>query len=290
MSTLVLIDNELMPLAQAKVGVNDRSFLFGDSVYEVIATRKGHPYFSADHFERLRQSAAGIYMEIPWDNAWFEQRIRQGLDVLQLDSAYLRIMVSRGAGEIDIALASVKTGPQAVFIFKPAPDYSGRFVEEGFKLAVPTTRRSSVLSLNPAFKTGNYLNNILCLEEARRLGADDALILGLDGSVTELSTSNFFLVKDGELWTSPLDVGILDGITRRYLIQIAKNLGIPCHCERFPLAAVLQADEAFVSSSVKGAMPVYQVDQHLFPAGYGPITAKINQAYWDYVDQHLDHY
>lgn len=290
MSTLVLIDDCLMPLAEAKIGVNDRSFLFGDSVYEVIATRTGKAYFTADHLQRLRQSAAGIYLEIPWDHHWFEQRIRQGLDALQLDAAYVRIVVSRGAGGFDIALSSLTTGPQAVFVFKAAPDYSGRFAEQGFKLAVPSTRRNAPQSLNPAFKTGNYLNNILCLEEARRQGADDALILALDGCVTELSTSNFFIVKDGALWTAPLELGILDGITRRYLIQVAESIGIDCHCEPFGLDSVWQADEAFVSSSVKGAMPVCQIDQHLFPAGYGPITQRLNQAYWDYVDAHLDAY
>lgn len=284
----VLMNDEIMPLAEARVPVNDRSFLFGDSVYEVIATYQGQPFFTRDHLERMRATAKGIHMDLPWDNAWFEERIKRGLERQAFAETYIRIVVSRGSGDFDISLASTQTPPQAVFIFKQAPSYGGRFRETGFHLSVAETRRNHPRSLNPAFKTGNYLNNILCLQEARTQGADDALILDLEGHVTELTTSNFFIVKKGEVWTAPLEVGILDGITRRYLIQQARALGLTVQEKRFTLEDVWQAEEAFVSSTLKGAMPVARIDDHHFRQGYGPLTRKLDEAYWAYVAQHLD--
>lgn len=285
-----IIDGKTMPLDQARVPVNDRSFLFGDSLYEVIATRKGKPFFSDDHLERLRATAKGLYMELPWDNAWFKQQIRLGLNQLPLDEVYVRIIVSRGSGDFNIDIDSTKTDPLAVFIFKPLPGFPERFESEGVVMAVPELRRNSPRSLPPLYKTGNYLNNVLCLREAKAKGADDALILDLDGHVTEATTSNFFIVKDGVLHTAPLEVGILDGITRRYMLRQAEVLGIEAKVRPFSMEEVVAADEVFVSSTIKGAMPVCRIDEHEFPKGYGPITRRLDDAYWQYVDEHLDEY
>jgi branched-chain amino acid aminotransferase len=285
-----VIAGEILPLAQATVPVNDRSFLFGDSLYEVVATQNGRPFFTKDHLERLRATAAGIYFELPWDNAWFEAQIVAGLSQMKGQDAYVRIVVSRGSGDFNIDIDSVETPPFCVTIFKPLLPMNPRFREKGFTLAVPETRRNSPRSLNPAFKTGNYLNNILCLREAKAQGADDALILDLDDNITELTTSNFFMVKKGEIWTAPLDVGILDGITRRYLIQVARDLGLTVHEKRFGLDDVLSAEELFVSSTLKGAMPVWKVNDQIIREGYGEINCALDQAYWQYVESHLDSY
>ncbi|HEY9844013.1 MAG TPA: aminotransferase class IV, partial [Candidatus Obscuribacterales bacterium] len=178
----------------------------------------------------------------------------------------------------------------AIFIFKPLPGFPERFESEGVVMAVPETRRNHPKSLSPAYKTGNYLNNVLCLYEAKAKGADDALILDLDGHITEATTSNFFMVKDGTLYTAPLEVGILDGITRRYMLKQAQALEIPVKVVPFSMEDVLAADEVFVSSTIKGAMPVHRIDEQRFPAGYGPITRRLDDAYWRYVDEHLDEY
>lgn len=286
----VILNGETMPLSEARIPVNDRSFLFGDSLYEVIATRKGQPFFSDDHLDRLEATAAGMHLELPWSRDWFRQQIRAGLNQLPLEEVYVRIVVSRGAGDFNIDIDSTRTEPMAVFVFKPLPTYPERFESEGVIMAVPETRRNHPRSLNPAFKTGNYLNNVLCLREAKLKGADDALILDLDGHVTEATTSNFFFVKDGTIWTAPLEVGILDGITRRYMLKMAEQLGLPVRVEAFGLEAVQAADEVFVSSTIKGAMPVCRIDEQHFTPGYGPITRQLDDAYWRYVDQHLDEY
>lgn len=286
----VVVDGELFSLSEARVPIHDRSFLFGDSVYEVIATFRGRPFFIRDHLQRLRASAAGIYLNLPWDDTWFETQIRMGLNHMNGQDAYIRIVVSRGWGDFNIDIETVETSPRCIFIFKPLPTLPVRFREKGLILAVPKTRRNSPYSLNPAFKTGNYLNNILCLKEARDQEADDALILDLNGDVTELTTSNFFIVRHGEIWTSPLDIGILDGITRRYLIQIARDLGYQVVERRFDLETVLSADEAFASSTLKGALPVWKVNGHVIREGAGPINQVLDQAYWKYVANHCDTY
>lgn len=286
----VVMNGQVMDQSEALVPINDRSFLFGDSLYEVIATRKGQPFFTGDHLARLRATAEGVHMSLPWDDNWFKQQIRLGLDQLPLDEVYVRIIVSRGSGDYNIDIDSTATEPLAVFIFKPLPVIAERFENEGYILSVPETRRNHPRSLNPAFKTGNYLNNILCLYEAKAKGADDALILDLDGNVTEATTSNLFMVKDNVVWTAPLEVGILDGITRRYMLDQARALGLETRVEAFDLDAIRQADEVFVSSTIKGANPVCRIDDQEYPKGYGPITRQLDDAYWQYVDQHLDQY
>ncbi len=284
-----VLNGQVMPLTAVHVPVNDRSFLFGDSLYEVIATFQGQPFFTRDHLERLRATAQGIYLDIPWTDEWFEQQIRLGLEQMAGQEAYIRIVISRGSGDFNIDLQSVtSTEPFCVFLFKPLQPLAAHYREQGYTLAVPETRRNSPQSLNPAYKTGNYLNNILCLKQARDQGADDALILDLAGHVTELSTSNFFIVRQGELWTAPLEIGILDGITRRHLIRLAREQGIAVHEKRFGLDAVLSADEAFVSSTLKGALPVWQVNGQVIGHGAGPITRQLDQAYWAYVATHTD--
>jgi branched-chain amino acid aminotransferase len=290
MSPLVILNGDLMPLSEARVPLNDRSFLFGDSLYEVVATRQGKPYFTTDHLERLRATAHGLHLPLPWDNGWFEQQIRTGIDALGAADTYVRIVVSRGSGDFNIDIDAADGQPLAAFIFKPAPVFPAAQWDTGVTLAVPETRRNSPKSLPPAFKTGNYLNNILCLYEAKQQGAEDALILDLEGHVTEATTSNFFMVRDGVLWTAPLSVGILDGITRKYFLQVAQQLNIPVQEALFSLEDVYQADEAFVSSTLKGAMPVHKVNDHVVGTGYGALTRTLNEAYWAYVDAHLDSY
>ena len=286
----VVMNEEVLALSEARVPINDRSFLFGDSLYEVIATHKGQPFFTDDHLQRLRATAAGVHMPLPWSDEWFKQQIRRGLDQLPLDEVYVRIVVSRGSGDFNIDIDSTATEPLVVFIFKPLPVPAEQYFTQGYFLSVPHTRRNHPRALNPAFKTGNYLNNILCLHEAKANGADDALILDLDGYVTEATTSNFFFVKNGTLYTAPLEVGILDGITRRYMLAQAQELGIPTREERFMLEDVWQADEVFLSSTIKGAMPVYRIDDKCFNEGYGSVMRQLNEAYWAYVENHLDQY
>lgn len=280
-----------IPLSEATLPLNDRSFLFGDSVYEVISTRNQKPYFVQDHIDRLYASAQGIYMDMPWHKDHFSKRIIQGLAQLEpgyADEIYIRIIVSRGTSDFNIDTRDPGTAPRAYFLFKKAPQYLGRFVEEGFYLRVSKTRRNPPQSLSPALKTGNYLNNVLCLHEARSEGADDALILDIHGHVTEASTSNFGIVKHGVIVTAPHDVGILQGITRHHLTLVAQNLGIAMEIRPFTLDEVWEAQEAFVSSSLKGAMPVYRINDHFYDKGYGPVTQKLNTAYWAYVDQTLE--
>lgn len=286
---------QAIPLAEATVPLNDRSFLFGDSIYEVICTHKGKAFFVDDHLDRLYASATGIYMTLPWEKSWFHGQINHGVK-LALESQkkigsqkeiYIRIIVSRGLSDFNIDTTVTPAPPHVYFIFKTCPEFTGRYLDEGFYLSVSSTRRNAPQSLNPVFKTGNYLNNVMCLHEAVSKGADDALILDLQGYVTEVSTSNFFIVKDRTVITAPIEIGILAGITRKYLLVTAHKLGLKTEIRPYTLEEVWASDERFVSSSLKGAMPVYRIDNHHFTPGYGPVTQQLNTAYWEHVDTQL---
>lgn len=281
-------NHAVLSLAEATVPVHDRSFLFGDSLYEVIATYQGHLFFTRDHLQRLRRSAAGLYFDLPWDDHYFFQHIQLGLTHLPIPEVYIRIVVTRGVGDFNIDIDTALGKPECWFLFKPLPSYPPEAYETGIRMAVPQTRRNSPQTLSPALKTGNYMNNMLCLTEAKRQGAEDALILALDDSITEATTSNFFMVKQGELWTPPLEVGILAGITRYYLIQLAREQGLNVREERFTLADLATAEEAFLSSTIKGAMHVNQVGAYFQRHDCGPVTRQLNTIYWQYVAAHLD--
>lgn len=284
---VIINDGEIQPLSEGRIPVTDRSFLFGDSIYEVIITHKGQPFFTDDHLDRLYLSAKGIFMEMPWDKAFFKQQIRRGLNEYSEDIIYVRIVVSRGIGEVNIDL-SKSHSPMAVFIFRALEPYADEMYDKGLKLSVPTRRRNHPDTTTPEYKTGNYLNNIQCLAEAKNKGAHDALILSIDGNVTESTVSNFFIVTNGEVWTPPTSVGILHGITRKYIINIAWELGYTVVEKNFTMDAVKEADEAFLSSTTKGAMPVYQIDDLLIRETCGPVTKALNEAYWEYVANHID--
>lgn len=284
----VVRNHQVLSLAEATVPANDRSFLFGDSLYEVIATYHGQPFFTTDHLQRLRRSAQGLYFNLPWDDTFFVENIRLGLSHLPIPEVYIRLVVTRGPGDFNIDIDTAQGQPECLFFFKPLPSYAPAAYETGIRMAVPTMRRNSPLTLSPALKTGNYMNNMLCLAEAKQQGAEDALILALDGNITEATTSNFFMVKNGELWTPPLEVGILAGITRHYLIRLAREQGIVVHEANFGLAELASADEAFLSSTIKGAMHVCEVGPHFKRPDCGPITRQLNEMYWQYVAHHLD--
>lgn len=287
-----ILNDTLMPLAEARIPVNDRSFLFGDSLYEVVATEAGQPFFVQAHLDRLRASAAGIYLELPWSDSWFFERIQQGLAVMperQQESIYIRIVVSRGASDFNID-TRLGAGPaQATFIFKSLGCRLQELSRTPLSLAIPPQRRNPPEALSPALKTGNYLNNILALYQAQQMGAMDALMLDLQGRITEATTANFFCVREGVLCTPHTKLGILHGITRKLLLQLAENLDIPTRECEMQAQDLAQAEEAFISNAVVGLRAVNRVDAYRFPEHLGPIGTQLADAYWQYVKEHLDH-
>ena len=270
---------------EAFVSVFDHGFLFGDSVYEVVNTRKNRPCFLDEHLKRLRRSAGGIELVIPFDDFWLREQIDRTLADAANQESYVRIVVTRGVGDINIDPSSCYS-PLALIYVTPAHVYPSDFYENGIHLAVVGVQRNSKNALNPGIKTGNYLNNVLAKIESERLGAHDALMLNSLGHLTESTTSNFFFVRNGSLMTPSLDCGILAGITRDVVIRLSQENGFRLEQGAWPVEILESADEMFLTGSVKNLMPITRLDGKIIGDGKpGPITRSLVCLYENFLER-----
>ncbi|QPJ65945.1 MAG: branched-chain-amino acid aminotransferase [Candidatus Nitrohelix vancouverensis] len=262
----------------------DHGFLFGDSVYEVIATSNNVPCFLNEHIDRLQGSAAGIFLDIPFDRNRLIQEVERTLQAAGNEESYIRIIVTRGEGDVNIDPSSCHK-PNVIIYVTQEKKYPAENYVTGVNLAVVSVKRNSSDSLNPSMKTGNYLNNILAIMEANRSGAHDAIMLNAAGCITESTTSNIFFCSDGTLFTPALNCGILEGITRRVIMRIAEENDMPVEEGRWPVEAMISADEIFITGTIKRVMPVTQIDGKMIGSGKpGSISLKMARLY----DQHLE--
>ncbi|MCC6671237.1 MAG: aminotransferase class IV [Planctomycetes bacterium] len=289
MTNLVNVNGVVTPEAQAVVPVLDRGFLFGDSIYEVMRTRDGVPFAFPDHFERLRSSADGLRLRFDLDDRALARRIQETLAAARNAENYVRIIVTRGTGtapNIDVAYAP---GPCTVIILvRDLP----RFSMLEAHLQIVGRLRNDRRALDPAYKTGNYLNNVLGLIEAKASGGTDALFLNTEGHVTECSTSNLWVLRDGVLRTPPLDAGILAGITRKLLLEMCRGEGTAAVEENLTPHDVTSAEEVFVSASLRDLVPVTRVDGAPIGDGRpGPVTTRLAERFERFSAQrHADVY
>lgn len=265
---------------EAVVSVLDHGFLFGDSVYEVIGTHNGIPCFVDKHLRRLRGSADGIFLTLPYSDERFIAEIdRTLLSAANQGESYIRVVVTRGIGEIDIDPSSCER-PNVIVYVTPLKTHPPALYESGIKVALVSVKRNAKEALNPAIKTGNYLNNVLAKMEANRLGAKDALMMNPSGYLTECTTSNFFFVREGRILTPSLDCGILSGITREIIIQLAGENGFLVEEGGWFPDELEKADEAFITGTVRKVMPVTSLDgQNIGNGKPGPVTQKLIRLY-----------
>jgi branched-chain amino acid aminotransferase len=274
MAVLINVDGEIS--STGSVSVLDRGFLYGDSVYEVVRTWQGKLFSLPEHLARLRQSAAYLYLSVPWSDAEIRERIEQTLAQASDTEFYVRIVVSRGADSIINLLPSAELRPSLVIVISSiSPD--PQLPETGVRLKLVKRCRNDRAALDPIAKTGNYLNNILAMLEARQAGGDDALMLNPQGDVAEATTSNIWVVKGGTVYTPNVEAGILHGITRYFLLKIMQEQHIP-HAEvTLKPSDLWDAEEVLLSSSVRLLMPVSQIDDYSLPQCPGPITRRLWQ-------------
>jgi branched-chain amino acid aminotransferase len=274
MTTLVHRGDAIVDAAEATVPLLDHGFLFGDSVYEVVRTANGRPFQLEEHLERMRRSAAMIYFELPWDDGEIAARIAAVQAELAGRDFYFRIIATRGPGPISL-LPDGCDEPGLYIIGRALMTYPEEQYTRGCALALVHRLRNDPRALDPRAKTGNYLNNMLGLIEARRAGADDAVFLNADECLTEATTSNLWIVEGGGLVTPPLNDGLLAGITRDWIFQTLPDAGIPVAEQQLDGARFLAADEVFLTGTVKGIMPVRSVDGRTVGAGApGPVTRR----------------
>lgn len=278
MSVQVFIDGFIHDEQTAVVSVFDRGFLYGDSVYEVTRTAGGRPVDLPRHLDRLARSAAAIYLEAP-PAAVIADAIGRTLAAARNPDSYVRVVVTRGAGKIglDVALADA---PQLIVIVKPLELPPPALYETGVEVALVAVRRNLRQAVDPAVKSGNYLNNVMAFAEGKRRGAHEAIMCNVDGFMVEGSTSNIFVVGAGVVSTPALDGGLLDGITRRRVLDLLRGAGR--QVTELPLRpeALRMAEEAFLTSSIRGVLPVTHVDGTPIGGGVpGATTRDLMQRY-----------
>jgi branched-chain amino acid aminotransferase len=269
----------------AKISIFDRGFLYGDSLYEVARSYHGKFFMLDEHMIRLEKSAQLCKMELDKTPEFYKNEIYKTFHAFRkikspTSEAYVRIIITRGLGKIGFGLQNLLSPPTFVIIMQPVDVYTPEQKEKGMKLKIVKRIRNDARALDPAMKSGNYLNNLLSYLEASEDKFDDALLCNSEGHLTEGTTFNIFYVKRGIVATPPLDVGILDGITRRHVLKLANNAGLETREVRFPAEILKEADEVFVSSSLREVFPVSQIDDTLMSQGKaGPITRKLAEVY-----------
>ncbi len=282
MDTRVYVDGEITAPEDARVSVLDHGFLFGDSVYEVFWWHHGALIQEKEHLDRLEASAQRLYMDVQFTREALVEAVQTTAAAAGAspdEDAYVRLIVTRGTGPLGLDFRQVPRR-SLIIVVAPANRPAAEVVERGLSVAMVDRLRMSIKALDPRAKTGNYLNNVLALHEARLAGADEAIMLNAAGDVTEATTANVYTLRAGRLVTPPLDAGILEGTTRMRILGLCKDLGIEVSETTLRPDDLLSADEVFLSSSVKGILPVTAIDDRPVGQGsLGPGTRRIREAF-----------
>jgi branched-chain amino acid aminotransferase len=280
MSIRVHVDGHICLPEDAKISVFDRGFLYGDSVYETIGTVRGRLFALSDHLDRLERSAARLALRLPPREA-IEQAILATVAAAGNAESRVRVMVTRGDGRLDLDPASAGE-PRLVVIAGPLGGPTPEMYDRGVAVAIVSVTRNLPGAIDPAIKSGNYLNNVLALSEARRRpGVHEAILLSAGGSVAEGASSNVFAVEQGRLLTPALSVGILEGITRGKVIDLARAAGLECREVEFLAPDQLRAaEEIFLTSAARAVLPVTEIDGRPVGDGRpGPVTRRMIELY-----------
>ncbi|RWZ60862.1 branched-chain-amino-acid transaminase [Halobacillus fulvus] len=259
-SQWIYLGGEYVDKNEAVVSVYDHGFLYGDGVFEGIRVYEGNIFKLDEHLNRLYDSAKSIMLHIPYEKEELEEIIAETVRKNQLETAYIRVVVSRGAGNLGLDPASC-SNPKVVVIAEALALFPKELYERGVRLASVSSRRNRPDVLPPQVKSLNYLNNILVKLEANQAGVDEALMLNDQGYVTEGSADNIFIVKNGTILTPPTYLGALEGITRNAIIDIAKDKGYEIKEQPFTRHDVYVADEVFLTGTAAEVIAVVEVDQ-----------------------------
>ncbi len=279
MATFASIDGRVVPGEQASVSVFDNGFAFGDSVYETLRTYGGRPFAPRRHLRRLRASAGRLGFAIPLADSELLERIDAVLAAAANPESYLRLIVSRGRGDLSYDFARV-VGPTVVIVVKALEPFAEAARRDGIAVALVSVRRNHPLALDPAIKSSNLLNNVLATREAQARGAQEALLLNAGGRLAEGAGSNVFLVKAGALLTPVLSAGLLAGITRELVLETARRLGVVARESDLGEPDLRAADEVFITSTLKEVMHVTRLDGAPIGDGRpGAVTRRLQDAY-----------
>jgi len=272
----VYINGKFYDKEEAKISVFDHGLLYGDGVFEGIRSYNHRVFKLKEHIDRLYNSAKAIMLEIPMSKQEMEKAIIETLKVNNLSDAYIRVVVTRGAGDLGLDPRKCKS-PSVIVITDKIVLYPQEYYENGLELITVSTRRNLPSAINPAIKSLNYLNNIFAKIEAIKAGCEEAIMLNKDGYVAECTGDNIFIVKNKVLITPPIYIGALPGITRETVIEIAKKkLNLEVLEEVFTVYHIYTADECFLTGTAAEVIPVVKVDSRIINDGKpGEITKQI---------------
>jgi branched-chain amino acid aminotransferase len=279
MSTLVMLDGRLCAPGDATVSVFDRGFLYGDSVFETLRTYGGVPFELDAHLQRLERSAGLVHIPLPLGRAELAAEISEAVAAAANAESYVRVMITRGQGPmgLDPALAG---RPLRVIMVQPLQPPPAEQYTQGIGAISYATRRVLDASGVQGAKLGNYLTSVLAMREARLHGALEALILDAGGRVLEGASSNVFAVQGERLVTPPVEAGILPGITRGCLLELARQLGLAVELRLIPLEEAYAANELFITSSIRELLPVVRLDGRVLGTGaVGPVFRRLLAAF-----------
>jgi branched-chain amino acid aminotransferase len=283
MSLQVYIDGKYYAKEDAKISVYDHGLLYGDGVFEGMRSYRGVVFRLTEHLERLWNSAKAIRLEIPLTKSQLADAVNQTLQRNKLQDAYIRLVVTRGAGSLGLDPNRTQN-PQVIIITDHITLYPDEFYQNGLQIVTVSTIRNHPAALSPRIKSLNYLNNILAKIEGQQAGCVEALMLNHKGEIAECTGDNIFLVRKGVVLTPPIDAGILEGITRQAVIDLAVAAGIPIR--ELPLTKhdVYIADECFLTGSAAEIIPVVKVDSRTIGDGRpGPITRQLTSAFHELI-------
>lgn len=284
MAATVNVNGRITDDAHATISVFDHGFLYGEGVYETLRTYNGQPFLFERHMRRLRRSAEMLALPIPLSDADIDARFREtmaaaGLGGDAAHDAYLRLLVTRGVGELSYDPAACPTS-SVVVIAKPLVPPKPEVFERGVTVALVPIVRNHPGSVNPLIKSNNLLNNALAMQEAVRRGAFEGVMRNYRGDLAECTQSNLFVVSRGAALTPTIDSGLLPGITREFLFEVGAGLGIPVREAVLRDEDLLGAAEAFLTSTTREVVPIVRVDDRTIGSGLpGPVTRALLEGY-----------
>ena len=275
MPRMIFMNDRLVPEDEARVSVFDHGLLYGDGVFEGLRSYSGRVFRLDAHLDRLFDSARAICLTIPLSKEQVATAVIDTLAANQLADGYVRLIVTRGAGSLGLDPNRTKH-PQVIVIASTISLYPQEHYDRGLRIVTAATQRTQSAALSPRIKSLNYLNNIMAKLEGLQAGCVEALMLNHKGEVAECTGDNIFVVRGGRLLTPPPDAGILEGITRGAVMELAHAAGIDCREATLVRHDLYTADECFLTGTAAEVIPVVEIDGRPIGAGVpGPVTARL---------------
>jgi branched-chain amino acid aminotransferase len=279
MSRQIYISGKFYPQEDAKISVFDHGLLYGDGIFEGLRAYRGKVFRLEEHIERLYESAKAIWLDIPISPEKMSAAVNESVKLNKIEDGYIRLVVTRGAGTLGLD-PNRCSNPQVIIIADAIALYPKELYENGLEIVTVSVQRMSPAAVSPRIKSLNYLNNILAKIEGLKAGCIEALMLNHKGEVAECTGDNIFLVRHGELWTPPLEAGILEGVTRNAVIELAEAAGIKVHATPLTKHDVYIADECFLTGTAAEIIPVVKVDNRSIGAGQpGAMTRDLEKRF-----------